>query len=319
MFCSKCGKQAEGTYCWNCGAELYKPTQQDTTAQDTAVSEKKENRKLADFVLFNPTISYPISSGTFEIDDIHQMMRVMPSFGTNGIYWHWQDIVDAELVRNDSSVYKTSTSSMITRAALGSLISTGMGIVAGATAKRNEQKYIDTLYIRVTLKNCKVSSVIINFISGKSAAGSWVAETMLSSIESALRQIQLAQTAEPTEAAYARKPLIDDAPKPTATSHVVPTPSGLKWRCPQCDNLNSGLTCKICGINKPSGATYLDTEGNTVQVNESLISISTKGDWRCPECDFQNRGSSKTCTNCGQPREEDGPTAKKGLFGFLKR
>ena len=317
MFCSNCGKQAEGTYCWNCGAELYKPTQQGTTVQDTTVPEKKDDRKLADFVLFNPTITYATANGTFEIDEIHQMMRIMPTFGTNGIYWHWQDIVDAELFRNDSSVYKTSTSSMITRAALGSLISNGAAIIAGATAKKYEQKYIDRLYIRIRLKNSRYQAVTIDFISGKSAQGSWVTETIVASVQAALDQIHNAQIAKPTEAAYARETLKSIAP-PTPKSTVVPTPSGLKWRCPECDNLNNGLTCKICGINKPKGAKYFDADGNTVEVNESLLNDS-KEDWRCPECDYRNRGSSKTCTNCGQPREDDGVPAKKGLFKFLKK
>lgn len=312
MFCSKCGKQAEGEFCWSCGAKLYTPS-------DDSQDHEKPSRKLAEYGVFRASKEYGILGGTLQIDEKHQMMRILFSTGGNTVYWHWSDIVDSELVRNDGSVSKTSTSSMLTRAAVGSLISGGAAIIGGATAKRKEQNCIETLYIRLTIKNGPYDTILIDFVRNGSIT---YYDNLMNKVEEIMGLIRLAQNTEPSEYAYAREVVSEeDIARPKLPEkNIAPTPNGLKWRCPKCDSLNQGLTCKICGADKPRITNYIDANGNTVDAMHKPIPVAEstdKSDWHCPNCDYKNRSSSKTCVNCGLSKEE--PTAKKKLFGIFKK
>lgn len=326
VFCSKCGKQAEGDFCWNCGAKLYVPSQTDNAPmqQEHPRSTKankpvvQEERRLASYIVFSPTKSYKTISGKFEIDEVHQMMRLVPYFGGEAQHFHYQDIIDAELVQNDSAVLKTSTTSMITRAALGSIISGGMSIVAGATAKQNQISYIDSLYLRIYVKNNSVPTIKVSFISAKTATNSLEANGAMSNIEAVLGHIKQAQQAKPKETAYA-----SSIPSERAT----PSCSG-KWHCPECDYINNGNTCINCGASKPENISYIKATVSGEQSRAKIPSaddytVKNKDEWFCTNCDFKNSGANKTCKNCGKTRSEGNaiasdPPAKK-LFGFFKK
>lgn len=238
MFCSKCGKKAEGDFCWNCGAKLCVP-QEDSVDNTHSESSSAEQKERAPFTSFSPTASYPIAMGKFEIDSAHQMMRYVPkfSFDPSAACFYFDDIIDAELIENGSSVFKTSTGSMITRAALGSIISGGLGIVAGVTAKRKEKQYITDLYIRITVNDPSKPMVKIPFIASKVERDSLAAETAITNIETVLSQIKIAQSS-------ANK----TANSSSSISSFEPT-----WRCPFCgfDNPDWKLVCKKCEKVKP--------------------------------------------------------------------
>lgn len=331
MFCSKCGKQAEGDFCWNCGAKLYKPEQVGSisepsvqTAPETASTPApapkpivREEKRLASFIVFSPTKTYKTVSGKFEIDEVHQMMRLVPLFGGEPQNFRYQDIIDAELVQNDSAVLKTSTASMITRAALGSLISGGMSIIAGATAKQNQISYIDSLYLRIYVKNNSSSMIRVNFITAKTSANSPEANAAMANIEAVLGHIKRAQQEQIKETAYSGS---------AAPVRTGPVNSG-KWHCPECDYINNGNTCVNCGEPKPRGINYISS-GSGEQSRAKIpsaddYSLKNKDDWFCTNCDFKNSGANKTCKSCGKTRQDENtvtpePPAKK-LFGFFKK
>lgn len=242
MFCSKCGKQAEGEYCWNCGAKLYVPqgiSTENNHSENPSEKKPAEKKERAPYTSFSPTASYSIAMGKFEIDSLHRMMRYVPkfSFDPSGSCFYFDDIIDAELIENGSSAFNTSTASMITRAAIGSIISGGMGVVAGVTAKRKEKQYITELYIRITLNDPSNPMVKIPFIAGKVARDSLAAETATTNIETVLSQIKIAQSSSADEAAW------DSSWSGTA----------LTWRCQYCgfDNPDWKLVCKRCEKVKP--------------------------------------------------------------------
>lgn len=330
MYCSQCGKQADGEFCWNCGAKLYVPQSNSIetsgstnvtsgepvkTVEPVKSTEPKE-RRLASYSLFRATQpAIAIAGGTFEVDDTHQMMRVTPTYGTEGVYFHFQDIIDAELVRNESSVFKTSTGSMLTRAALGSLISGGLGIVAGSTATKKQQGFITSLYIRVYLKNNSNPFVRIDFVSGKLSNESWLANSAMANIETALGYIKKAQITEPIDTAYDSENSLANIAR-----RIPEAASKSTWRCPSCDYVNSGLTCKNCGKSRPSETENVSRK-SAPHIDELPASDNFgKEDWYCPGCDYKNKCTNKTCTSCGMVRPVPGQKQEKeksllGLFG----
>lgn len=312
MFCSKCGKQAEGEFCWNCGAKLY-------TLTDNSAALETPSRKLAEYGVFKASNEYEILGGTLQIDEKHQMMRILFSSGGNTVYWHWSDIADSELVRNDGSVSNTSTSFVLTRAPAGSLIYDEDAVIGSAVSRRKEQSCIETLYIRLSIKNGPYDTILIDFVRGGSVIHY---DDLINKAEEIMGLIRAAQNTEPSEYAYAREVVSeeDQARPRLPEKNIAPTPDGLKWRCPKCDSLNQGLTCKICGADKPQTAIYIDADGNTVDVRHKQIFAAENADksnWYCPNCDYKNRGSSKTCINCGSPKGE--AKVKRRLFGIFKK
>ncbi|MCH5192986.1 MAG: hypothetical protein J1F11_03425 [Oscillospiraceae bacterium] len=328
MFCSKCGKQAEGEFCWNCGAKLYVPPSDDVKQDSNSVPLAKQ-KPLAPYSSFRPTAEYPLATGSFEIDSVHQMIRFMPTTGYNGVYFHYQDIIDAELVQNGSSVFKTSTSSMITRSIIGSAISRDFGIIAGATAKVNEKKYIDELYIRVLLKTPTYSNAKIPLINERVPQDSILSRIAMDKIETVLAQIRLAQNTPPVETAYAQYGLstVVHEPKPQNISI-----GNQNWRCPECDYSNGGTVsnCINCGEPRPGVHRSRKPVGHTVSADPAeplplpSSDLYDDKDWFCPKCDLKNKATNKTCPNCGTVRpvpgiEQRTDTEKKGLLGRFKK
>lgn len=318
MFCSKCGKQAEGEFCWNCGSKLFVPASDNVSNQ---LKEATVERVLVPFSSFKADTTYAIATGSFEIDNVHQIMRFMPSRGYEGVYFHFQDIFDAELIQNGSSVFKTSTSSMITRAILGSAISNGFGIIAGVTAKRNEQQYIDELYVRVMLKNTARPLAKIPFITGRIPRNSHTAEIAMGNIETVLTQIKLAQSTPAIETAYAQSGISAIAKSVNRPSTGVSV-GNQNWRCPECDYSNRGTvsTCSSCGASRP----VVEKKKSITSTPQDLPSSDNFGkeDWFCPKCDLKNKATNKTCPSCGTIRPVPGQEQakqKKGFLGLFKK
>lgn len=330
MFCSKCGKQAEGEFCWSCGAKLYVPQQNNAASQadntptvnapvKTQETPTAAPKALVSYMAFKATATYPIATGSFEIDSTHQIMRFMPARGDEGVYFHYQDIFDAELVQNGSSVFKTSTGSMVTRAIIGSVISEGFGIIAGATAKKNEQQYIDELYVRVMLKNPSNPVARIPFITGRTARNSQAASTAMENIETVLTQIKLAQATPPVETAYAQSGM-SAAARSTVRRTPAVSSGNQNWRCPECDYNNRGtaMTCDNCGEPRPN-VVHKNTPKPAPGVPAELPSseLYSNEDWFCPKCDLKNKATNKTCPNCGTVRPVEGQSDKKEKKGFM--
>lgn len=76
-----------------------------------------------------------------------------------------------------------------------------------------------------------------------------------------------------------------------------------QWVCPECETINTGDSCKVCGCSrpqeKPAEKPVSNQQGNyTEDVSE----------WICPECETCNTGV--VCAVCGHSRPNQKPTRK---------
>ena len=214
---------------------------------------------------------------------------------------------------------------MITRSIIGSAISRDFGIIAGATAKVNEKKYIDELYVRVMLNNPTYPVAKIPFINGSTPCDSFTVKIAMEKIETVLMQIRIAQNTPPVETAYAQSGLstvvFEEKPQNISIGN-------LHWRCPECDYSNGGTisNCINCGAprndNKPKKNIINSVPAEAPPLPSS--DLYNDEDWFCPKCDLKNKATNKTCPNCGTVRpipgaEQRPSTEKKGLLGIFKK
>lgn len=318
MFCSKCGKQAEGEFCWNCGAKLFNPetsaASNSNEIKDTVneVAKPEICKKPVSFSKFKATRQYT----NIQFDDIHQIIAVSKSkdidYGDSSVtYLRYSEILNAEVKCTYENVSKSSTGSVIGRAAVGSLISPGAAIIGGATAKKVEKQHIDTLAVHITTSNVRYPLVIINYTSGMYYNE---AETICG----VLLQVKLMP---PTEDAFeltqkwgaGTAPIKADAVpavKPVKPKNVEVTSE--PWRCSVCDYKNppASSVCLNCSASK-----YKTSEKGT-HLSEAAQEASAREIWYCPECDYKNNGG-KSCRNCGEIRPEPKDKSPKKLFGNL--
>ncbi len=323
MFCSMCGKQAEGEFCWNCGAKLYKPEsepQQSPQEKSVLAGDKAAKpevcKKPVSFMKFRATRQY--NNVNVQFDDVHQIAAVGKNRDIlNGessvIYLRYSEITGAEVKCTYEGISKTSTGSMIGRTAVGSLISPGAAIIGGATAKRTEKQKIESVSIHITTSNIRYPLVRIDNLSG----------IFLSEAELVCGIFQQAMLLPPTEAAFeltekwgtGNAPLKADlAPKPVPGA---PSTVSEPWMCTECCYRNpaSSSTCRNCSA--PKGRAL---RGSVLTaLAEEADETSPKDVWFCSECDYKNSGG-KSCRSCGASRPADGPEQgkkSKRLFGKI--
>lgn len=314
MFCSKCGKQAEGDFCWNCGAKLYKPENEipaeeikSTSAQSTA-AKPEICKKPVSFMKFRATRKYT----NIQFDDTHQIIAVGSDKDINNLedfvtYLRYSEVLDAEVKCTYEGVSKTSTGSMLGRAAVGSLISPGAAVIGGATAKRVEKQKIESLAVHITTSNARYPLVRINYLSGL-----FYDEAEL--VCSILQQVKLLP---PTEEAFeltekwgaGNTPLKADlTPKPQPKAAE---PAAEPWRCSLCDYKNPAASSRCMNCSAPKSRAF---KGN--YLSEAAEETSVQTVWYCPDCDYKNNGG-KSCRNCGANRPEQKEKKTKKLFGKI--
>ncbi len=324
MFCSRCGKQAEGEYCWNCGAKLYKPETEQETPKPRENSVPAGNgaampevcRKPVSFTKFRATRRY--NNVRVQFDDVHQIAAV----GRDGditdgagsvIYLRYSEITGAEVKCTYEGVSRTSTGSMIGRAAVGSLFSPGAAIVGGATAKRVEKQNIESMSIHITTSNVRYPLVRIEPLSG----------IFLGDAELVCGILRQAMLLPPSEEAFeltekwgaGNAPLkADSAPGPASKASGTALEP---WLCTECCYRNpaSSSTCRNCSAPKgrAQGGSALSA------LAEETDEASPQDTWFCSKCDYKNKGG-KSCRSCGASRpENDREQGKKpkGLFGKI--
>lgn len=323
MFCSKCGKKAEGDFCWNCGAKLYKPEDESPSEEvknipaESTAAKPEICKKPVSFMKFKATRKYT----NIQFDDVHQIIAVGSDKDIDNLedfvtYLRYSEVLGAEVKCTYEGVSKTSTGSMIGRAAVGSLISPGAAMVGGATAKRIEKQKIDSLSVHITTSNARYPLVRINYLGGL-----FYDEAEL--VCGILQQVKLAP---PTEEAFeltekwgaGNTPLKADLsprPQPKAAE-----PAAEPWRCSLCDYKNPAASSRCMNCSAPKSrafkSNYLTKNNYLSEVAEELPANNAV--WFCPDCDYKNNGG-KSCRNCGASRpeqEEKGKKSKK-LFGKI--
>jgi len=327
MFCSKCGKQAEGDFCWNCGAKLYKPETDTQTAETKSVEIKSESepqavkaaepeigRKPVSFTKFKATRKY----ANIQFDDVHQIIAVGSEndISNNEIgqvtYLRYSEILNAEVKCKYLNVSKTSTGSMVGRAAVGALFSPASAIIGGSTAKRVEEQQIESVSISITTSNVRFPLVHVNYWSG-----AYYGEAEL--VCGVLQQVKLVP---PTEEAFeltqkwgaGNTPLkADYSPRPQSKKSE---PISEPWRCSSCDYKNpaSSSVCLNCSAPKSKSFSYIDQPHKSSYLSDMPEDNSKSETWYCPDCDYKNNGG-KSCRNCGAERPEQKVKKSFKLFG----
>lgn len=316
MFCSKCGKQAEGEFCWNCGAKLYKPESEMSGEKNISVRDKTAKpevcKKPVSFMKFRATRQY--NNVRIQFDDVHQIAAVGSSSAITGgessvIYLRYSEITGAEVKCRYKSVSKTNTGSMIGRAAVGSLFSPGASIIGGATAKRTEKQEIESMSIHITSSNIRYPLVRIDHLNG----------VFFDEAELVCGILCQAMLLPPSDDAFeltekwgaGNAPLkADFAPKPVSEAErAVLEP----WLCSECCYRNpaSSSTCRNCSAPKSRAQ-----KGSVLSaLAEAADEDSPQDVWYCPSCDYKNNGG-KSCRSCGKSRPKDEPE-QVGKFGKL--
>lgn len=315
MFCSKCGKQAEGEFCWNCGAKLFNP---EMLAASNANEFKEKVNEVAKPEICKKPVTFSKFKATrqytnIQFDDVHQIVAVGRSKDIDNqedsvTYLRYSEILNAEVKCTYEGVSKSSTGSVIGRAAVGSLLSPGAAIIGGATAKRVEKQYIDTVAVHITTSNMRYPLVKISYISG----------AYYDEAETVCGVLQQAKLMPPTEQAFELTQKWGTGTAPIKADTVpVPKPTPVEvstepWRCTKCDYKNppASSVCLNCSAPKhklPEGETHL---------SEAAQEASAREVWYCPECDYKNNGG-KSCRNCGESRPIPKSKNTKNLFGNL--
>lgn len=297
MFCSKCGTEANGNFCWKCGAPLYDPDKDTNKASETVNPSSQSTKRLASFQKFKTTRKFNINTGELRFDDVHQMIYFYPKAGYESQFFHFSEILNVELIENDVSVFETNSGSMISRALIGSIFSPTASIIGGATAKKEQIDYVNNMYIRISLNNLSKPMVKIPIITEK-VAKNYIFDNIYNLLENAIAAIQQAQLT----------PISDDAYEEYEEIKVYP-PKSIKnntsksfWIC-SCGYKNiNGITCSVCGQPKPV------EHQDKVDVKDNISE-----EWRCPKCDNKNNGGL-TCRKCGENRKITENSKKPNLL-----
>ncbi len=80
------------------------------------------------------------------------------------------------------------------------------------------------------------------------------------------------------------------------------------WACPDCETVNTGSNCAVCGCPRPDEKQEPEPVPTFVEQGSYKDALQ---EWICPNCETRNVG--KTCTACGYSRPEK-DTSKKNAF-----
>jgi len=114
-------------------------------AKDKVDFYHKQNKSSIEAVSFKITKT----TNGFYIDENNKMFK----YGMFGKEIPFNNIIDVDIYENGSSVTKTSTPSMIGRAAIGSMISPVGTIIGGVTGKKNSVDLINEMKVLISTKD----------------------------------------------------------------------------------------------------------------------------------------------------------------------
>ena len=79
-----------------------------------------------------------------------------------------------------------------------------------------------------------------------------------------------------------------------------------QWICPDCETVNSGDNCTVCGCPRPQKKR---DDGAQETAAEQGCYAQTLPEWICPDCETRNTGA--ICAACGRSRPEPRETKKR--------
>lgn len=79
-----------------------------------------------------------------------------------------------------------------------------------------------------------------------------------------------------------------------------------QWICPDCETVNSGDNCTVCGCPRPQKKRDYGAQETAAEQGSYQEAVQ---EWICPDCETRNTGA--ICAACGRPRPEPKETKKR--------
>jgi len=191
IYCPECEKQVsdKATACPNCGYPIANTanyadvtnTIQNTESDDDLLIEnivqKYGNNRIAAVRDVSHILGLSLTEAKKKVDDYHKNNKVkLPASrfkitrtvhtlfideknrlwrnGVFGAIMKFEDIIDLDIYENGSSLTKTSTASMLGRAAVGAVVLNPLAaVVGGVTATKKSVEVVDSLQVVITTRN----------------------------------------------------------------------------------------------------------------------------------------------------------------------
>lgn len=200
-----------------------------------------ENKKLASFSSFKPTMSYESLTGMFEMDSVHQMLRFVPSNGMVPTYLHYQDILEADTIYHDSKY-----------ASPGEDEDTGD---KKDPEEKNDNPYFTEFYLYILMADPDRTNVRLPFIFQRTLKDSVLGKRAVEDSYVIKRWVRGAM----------KEPVLETAYEPEDDKRV-PVREISSWVCPKCSYINKGIKsiCMSCGISRSQA---IESEGGVADVN----------------------------------------------------
>ncbi|MEN2467987.1 SHOCT domain-containing protein [Ornithinibacillus sp. JPR2-1] len=175
--CKKCVVESGVTL-----KELTSRGYQNIPAQEIVNLHKRTHEVSKYLEVFNATKYI----GKFiEFDDDNKLIMISPKKKPR--IYRYKDISSFELLENGESVTKGG----LGRALVGGALFGGAGaVVGGVTAKRKNKEIVDSLRIKISLKDINVSSDYIDFLDKKVKKGSFVYKDSYNKVQECLSTLQ---------------------------------------------------------------------------------------------------------------------------------
>ncbi|MHC1723955.1 MAG: SHOCT domain-containing protein [Aminipila sp.] len=139
--------------------------------------------------VWTPTITV---NNYFEIDEQNKKWAVLKQkiFGGKGAPLHiynYTDLLSYELIEDDASVTKGG----LGMAALGALTFGGAGAIVGSVVGgKKSKKFVNSLKIKITVKDMGTPPIYINFLATKTKCDSFIYKTIFESAQKVLAALE---------------------------------------------------------------------------------------------------------------------------------
>ncbi|WP_312653793.1 SHOCT domain-containing protein [Aminipila sp.] len=139
--------------------------------------------------VWTPTITV---NNYFEIDDQNKKWAVLKQkiFGGKGAplcIYNYTDLLSYELIEDDASVTKGG----LGMAALGALTFGGAGAIVGSVVGgKKSKKFVNSLKIKITVKDMGTPPIYINFLTTKTKCDSFIYKTIFESAQKVLAALE---------------------------------------------------------------------------------------------------------------------------------
>lgn len=178
--CDACWAKAGGTQ----GFMELATAKKKYTSKDILKKIQENGLSVVDVAFFSPNLVL----GKFEFDDKLKILKVKHQIFKEQTL-AYSDIIDFELLENDSSVIKGGLGRALAGGALFGRIGATVGAVTGA---RKSQSVCESLKIKVTVRNNSSPAILVDYITSATKTSSYVYKEAFEKAHKTLSALQYA-------------------------------------------------------------------------------------------------------------------------------